>query len=113
MQRLHPSGRIGRVVEQARSPVAYHERIDQRGNLMRGLRRMAAGSPRQHTPQILGRAGIAPEIVERPALEEFGSDLAAFHLCGLANGARSAMVWRLLCVNSNRRDAVIKLSIPA
>jgi hypothetical protein len=74
---------------------------------------MSTRARHQHTPQILGRAGVALEIMERPALEEFDSDLAAIHLCGLTNGSRSAMVSGLPRVNSSRRDGVIEVNIPA
>src|SRR5260370_14650134 len=43
---------------------------------------------------MLGRARVTPEISERPAFEEFGSDFATTHLCRPTQGSRSAMVSR-------------------
>src|SRR6516162_10799682 len=74
MQRFDPPGGIGGVVEKPRFPVPGYDRLDQDRCLLRGLGRMAPGAPDQDAPQILGRAGIAPEIAERPSLEEFGPD---------------------------------------
>jgi hypothetical protein len=38
-----------------------------------------ANAPHQDAPQILGRAGVMPEIAERPALEKLGFDFASAH----------------------------------
>jgi hypothetical protein len=113
MQRLRPSRRIGRIVEQPRLSVTPDESVDQRRRLLRCLGRMSTNPSHQHPPQILGRAGIAPEIMERPAFDEFGSDLAALHLCRPTRGSRSAMVSQIPGVNRNWRYAVTKPSILA
>src|ERR1700738_4441081 len=51
-----------------------------RGGRGRGASLGAPGTTGKNAPQILGRAGIAPEIAERPAFEKLGSDLATIHL---------------------------------
>jgi hypothetical protein len=81
MQRGDPAGCVGGIIHKPRFLVSSDDFIDLRPGLLDGLRSTPPGTTDQNAPQILGRASIAPEITERPAFEEFGSDLGIVHLC--------------------------------
>ena len=80
MHRGHPPGGIGGIIQKPRFSVSSDDRIDLGSRLLGSLRSMPPCPTDQNPPQILGRAGIAPEIGERPAFEKLGSDLATIHL---------------------------------
>src|SRR5215472_13642908 len=81
MQRFDPCRGVAGIVKQSRFPIPGDDRLDQDPGLRRGLGRIPPSAVHQHAPQIFGRARIAPQIAERPAFEELGSDLAATHPC--------------------------------
>ena len=80
MQRLHPRGGVGRIVEQACFAVARDERVDQHFGRTCCFGGAPSRPPPQHAPQVLGRTGITPEIVKRPTFEEIGSYFTTLHL---------------------------------
>ena len=92
MQRGRSAGGVGGVIQKPRFSVSSDDRIDLSSSLLGSLRGMSPGTTDQNPPQILGRAGIAPEIAERPAFKKLGSDLGIIHLCCPTPGSRWAMV---------------------